>query len=172
MRQFLTLLMIVISTFTNAQAPTLIASDTYKTSGNGSSGIPSVSINIPAGKNRLMIITAFAERVHSPTLASNYLSTADGSNDDGNTLPIQVNGIQASYISGPWATDVLTSANTTIMSTQNPVRYISDAMGLPTGDATITFTGINLPENTGDEITKRNFCFFRRQNRNSFIQKF
>jgi hypothetical protein len=151
-KNFLVLLLIAISIFGYSQTPTLIASGTYKANGNGTSGIPSVSINIPAGKNRLMIITAFAERVHSPTLASNYLSTPDGSNDDGNTLPIQVNGIQASYLSSPWTTDVLTSPNTTIFSTQNPVRYVSDAMGLPTGASTITFTGINLPENGGDEI--------------------
>ena len=151
-KNFLVLLLVAISIFGYSQTPTLIASGTYKANGNGTSGIPSVSINIPAGKNRLMIITAFAERVHSPTLASNYLSTPDGSNDDGNTLPIQVNGIQASYLSSPWTTDVLTSPNTTIFSTQNPVRYVSDAMGLPTGASTITFTGINLPENGGDEI--------------------
>ena len=149
---FLLLLMMVLSIFGYSQAPTLIASGVYKANGSGASGVPTVSFNIPAGKNRLMIITAYAERVHSPTVASNYLSTPDGSIDDGNTLPIQVNGIQASYISGPWATDILTSANTTILSTQNPVRYVSDAMGLPTGTSTITFTGINLPENGGDEI--------------------
>ena len=37
-------------------------------------------------------------------------------------------------------------------STNNTVRYVSDAMGLPTGIATVTFTGINLPENSGDEM--------------------
>lgn len=151
-KNFLALLAVAISIFSYAQTPTLIASGTYKASGSGTSGIPTVNINIPAGKNRLMIISAYAERVHSPTLASNYLSTPDGSNDDGNPLPIQVNGIQASYLSNPWATDILTTPNTTIFSTQNPVRYVSDAMGLPTGASTITFTGINLPENGGDEI--------------------
>ena len=71
-KNFLALLVVAISIFSYAQTPTLIASGTYKASGSGASGIPSVSINIPAGKNRVMIISTFSERVHS-TYNSNFV---------------------------------------------------------------------------------------------------
>ncbi len=43
-KNFLVLLLIAISIFGYSQTPTLIASGTYKANGNGTSGIPSVSI--------------------------------------------------------------------------------------------------------------------------------
>jgi len=151
MKKTILLLFLTLINSLFSQAPTLITSGTYKASGNGALGVPSVSINIPAGKNRLMLITTFTERIHSPVFASNYINAADGSSEDF-AIPISVNGIAAQWLSGPWATDFITTSTETIFSTQNTVRYISENMGLPTGNVSVTFPGINLPENAGDEM--------------------
>jgi len=151
MKKTILLLFLILIENLFAQTPTLIASGTYKASGSSVSGIPSVNINIPAGKNRLMLITTFSERIHSPILASNFVYAADGSTEDF-AIPILVNGIATQWLSGPWATDFLTASTDVIFSTQNTVRYISDNMGLPTGNVSVTFPGINVPENAGDEM--------------------
>lgn len=152
-KNFLALLAVAISIFSYAQTPTLIASGTYKANGSGTSGIPTVSINIPAGKNRVMIISTFSERVHS-TYNSNFVYNADGATDGDYAHPIFVNGVSGTFLSAPWSSNKNISGNlaTVDFSTNNTVRYVSDAMGLPTGIATVTFTGINLPENSGDEM--------------------
>lgn len=151
MKKTILLLFLTLANCLFSQAPTLIASGTYKANGSGTSGVPIVNINIPAGKNRLMLITTFTERIHSPVFASNYINAADGSSEDF-AIPISVNGIAAQWLSGPWVTDVITTSTETIFSTQNTVRYISENMGLPTGNVSVTFPGINLPENAGDEM--------------------
>ncbi|QIG88157.1 hypothetical protein G6R40_00105 [Chryseobacterium sp. POL2] len=152
-KNFLALLAVAISVFCYAQTPTLIASGTYKASGSGASGIPPVSIDIPAGKNRVMIISTFSERVHS-TYNSNFVYNTDGATDGDYAHPIFVNGVSGTFLSAPWTSNKNISGNsaTVNFSTNNTVRYVSDAMGLPTGIATVTFTGINLPENSGDEM--------------------
>lgn len=145
-KNFLTIIIVLFSAIANAQSPTLIASGTYKANGSGASGIPTVTINIPAGKNRLMIISTFSERIHA-SYNSNFVYNSDGATDGEYYHNISVNGISAQWISAPWSDDTDTpSKSTTIFTTQNTVSYISDAMGMPSGVATITFPGINLPE--------------------------
>lgn len=152
LKRYIIFLLVLCSAIGYAQTPTLIASGTYKANGSGASGIPTVTINIPAGKNRLMIISTFSERIHDP-YNSNFVTHSDGDTNGDSSHNISVNGISAQWISGPWTDDTVTgSKSTTIFSTQNTVRYISDAMGMPSGVATITFPGINLPENSGDEM--------------------
>lgn len=127
-----------------SQSITLLGSTTASALGSGTGGLPSLTWNIPAGKNRAMIVTVFFERVGS----NNYPS---------DTMPLKVNGInmQGGY-SVPfsfWNQNGGGDIANSDIKTKVYKFTLTDAQSLPTGAATFDFSGIALPTNTNDEVT-------------------
>ncbi|MDQ8006600.1 MAG: DUF11 domain-containing protein [Pedobacter sp.] len=136
---------------TNAQTPTLLHSQAYSASGVG--GVPTVSVNIPAGKNRLMLVSVFMERNHGGTPNSNWPFDPDNTpmENTSSFSAINVNGIACAYLDGR-SNNHASPSGSTRFSHHYLVRYLNDVDGLPTGPATVSFPNLNLPENAGDEM--------------------
>ena len=75
LKQILTLLLVAISTCINAQlpVPTLIGSEKYST--KGTVGLPTINYPLPAGKNRMIIVSTQIERVRTTTGNTNLPNT-------------------------------------------------------------------------------------------------
>lgn len=88
-------LLLLLSNFLmlHAQTPALIANATYKASGAGASGVPDINFNIPAGKNRVLIISAWTERIHS-SFGNNFVANPVGSTVDAPPIA-SINGINS-----------------------------------------------------------------------------
>jgi hypothetical protein len=156
-----------ISTITFAQtAPTYIAGSqqTYSYSGAGNSGsppmvagIPSVTYNIPAGRNRLLLVSSYIERNHGTTTPnSNWPHDVAGTSYDVVTgrLTATVGVVDATILESRMTVLQSPIGPTNIrFNTSYSISYLSEAQGLPTGNTTISFPNLMLPENAGDEIT-------------------
>ena len=153
-KSFLVLLALTISISCYAQIPTLVASAKYSAVGSGSSGVPSISFNVPSGKNRVMLITTITERYQSPA-NTNWPASPNGTDSSStNSIEINVNGLNTKWLSGNFYNSYSNAAQTnSIYYFHNSDRYISDIDGLPTGNVTITFPGLNLPTTSGDEMS-------------------
>ncbi|MCW3170755.1 hypothetical protein OMO38_19670, partial [Chryseobacterium sp. 09-1422] len=141
---------LITSGVLSAQTPTLIGQFTYTTKGAGAVGVPSFSYNIPAGKNRLMIVTAYFERDHV-TVGTNY----PGTNAD--ATPVLRLGaadfIQYVY-NYRFYGSTSSSASTAYMSSSLYSYDISDQYGLPTGVTTFSFPSMvgKPPLSAGDDV--------------------
>lgn len=149
-------LILFLSGKLEAQNITLLGSTSVSAKGNGAAGVPSLNWDIPAGQNRVMIVHFIFERDHSPIPpnSDNYPSGNYGAD----YFPLTVGGVAMtgrtvlrSYYklsATPGSPSVDNSDFGTVF-----YRYtLSDADGLPTGNATFDFSGINLPENAADEV--------------------
>lgn len=127
-----------------SQSITLLGSTTASALGSGTGGLPSLTWNVPAGKNRAMIVTVFFERIG----LNNYPDDA---------LPLKINGIdmQGGY-SVPfsfWNQNGGGDVASSDIKTKVYKFTLTDAQSLPTGTATFDFSGIALPTNANDEVT-------------------
>ncbi|HCM35929.1 DUF11 domain-containing protein [Chryseobacterium sp.] len=151
---FFVIFLLLISASVYAQNITLLGSTTTKASGSGGGGVPpSLSWNIPAGSNRVMVVTYWFERDHRPTpFGDNYPSGNYGQD----YIPPTVSGIAMTGTSNryTYSRNDLTAATLTNahFSTLMQRNILTDANGLPTGNATIAFPNINLPKDPGDEL--------------------
>ena len=142
-------LMLLISGVLSAQTPTILGQTSASAFGSGPNGIPTLSWNIPAGKDRVMIITVTTERYHIPA-SSNWPVGVDNS-DPGLATSVNVGGNPSTQIIGRIYKSPA-GGLTTVYSFNHDLRYLSDADGnLPTGNATFTFPNLNIPESAGDE---------------------
>ena len=99
LKQILTLLLVAISTCINAQLPEpkLTGSAKYSAKGSGAAGIPTINYPLPAGKNRMIMVSTQIERVRTTTGNTNLPNT-DPSNKgavpyvNGTKMPSQVTG--------------------------------------------------------------------------------
>ena len=98
LKQILTLLLVAISTCIYAQlpVPTLTGSAKYSAKGSGAAGIiPTINYPLPAGKNRMIMVSTQIERVRTTTGNTNLPNT-DPSNKgaypyvNGTIMPAQV----------------------------------------------------------------------------------
>ena len=143
------LLLLFIGFMGNAQTPTFVGQTSATAFGSGATGRPTLSWNIPPGKDRVMIITVVAERYHNP-LGENFPATPSTAG-----VGILVDGTTATYINGRIYRDYegVDSFETTKYSFSHSLYYLSDANGdLPTGNANFTFTNLNNPKSAGDEM--------------------
>lgn len=154
--KFISFILAFCSILVNSQTPTLLGEATFTASGSGASGKPTVTYSIPAGENRILIITTFTERNHGLTQGnSNWLANPGSTLLSGLTgLSISIGGIPAINLEGRTNTYESPSGDSNVrLSTHYSVDYLSDANSLPTGNTTITFPNLNTPENAGDEMT-------------------
>lgn len=146
------LLFLFIGFFGNAQAPTLIYSQKFSAFGSGASGVPTVNINIPAGKNRMMVMYVLMERVHIPT-SSNWSCNPDGASDNVCDLDVYAGSALANTAaSNNYYYTEINSSTDFDFSISRVIKYLGDADGLPTGNTSITFPNINFPEAGSDEM--------------------
>ncbi|RZK60687.1 MAG: hypothetical protein EOO91_00470 [Pedobacter sp.] len=154
----LAVVMLTLADFAQAQLPTLIGSTSVTASGAGASGKPaSFNWNIPAGKNRLMIISLCFERHHDGT-GNNYPSTGSflaniGLKMTGNapaTAPLSFSTL-TSYGTYFVATGAIVPANANFSAALYVYRF-RDAGGLPTGSTTFDLSAIKDPIYPGDDV--------------------
>ena len=133
-----------------AQTPSLIHSQTFSASGSGATGVPAVTVNIPEGTNRMMVVSIVLERNHSSNYNNNPLP-------EPNTTNIQTS---AQTSTGTYPCTVLRSRRYTTgpssdvrFSFHNTLCYLREADGLTTGNTTLTFTNLNLPKGDSDEMS-------------------
>lgn len=140
-----------------AQNVVLLGSTSTSAVGAGTTGKPAnFAWNIPAGQNRVMIITLWFERDHRPTPFADNWPSAIMSGSVLDYFPITVGGIPmiGNDRRGSWYRDDSTSPTMSNAHFGTAFfRYIlTDAGGLPTGSATIDLSGVALPSNAGDEV--------------------
>ena len=109
LKQILTLLLVLCSAIGYAQlpVPTLIGSAKYSAKGSGAAGIiPTINYPLPAGKNRMIIVSTQIERVRTPPTGTGNtnLPNTDPSNKgaypyvNGIIMPAQVTeGVNIDY---------------------------------------------------------------------------
>lgn len=155
MKKYILLLfavLISISASLFAQTITLLGSTSVSAIGNGTGGKPTLNWNIPAGKNRVMMVHFWFERDHRPTVASNYPSGNLGAD----YFPLTVGGINMTGRTVLRSYFIESSASSSASNTQFSTllyRYtLSDSQGLPTGATTFDFSGIITPANIADEV--------------------
>jgi len=135
----------------SAQNITLLGSTSASAIGSGTGGKPTLSWNIPAGQNRVMIVHFWFERDHRPTVASNYPSGTLGVD----YFPFTVAGksLTGRSVLRTFHNQSATGIQTNAQLTSSFYRYtLSDADGLPTGLSTFDFSGILTPANIADEV--------------------
>ncbi|MDR6919698.1 hypothetical protein [Chryseobacterium sp. 2987] len=147
-------ILLFFSAYLSGQNITLLGKTSVTAKGSGATGNPvALNWNIPAGKNRVMIITYWFERDHR--------AGADGSNyPSGNSgfdyIPPTIGGVSMAgknatltYFRNDAVTATAANAHfSTIMH-----RYVfTETQGLPTGSTAIAFPDINTPKNAGDEV--------------------
>ena len=139
-------LFLLIGLWSNAQTPTFVGQTSASAIGSGPGGKPTLSWNIPPGKDRVMIITLAIERYHDPS-GGNFPSTPATAGNG-----IYVNGNFATYLNGRIYRDPETYSDSRY-SFSHSLFYLSDANGdLPTGDVDFTMPDLNTPVSAGDEI--------------------
>jgi|GEM_PF-2217731 len=153
MKKLFYFILMLLAGFVFAQNVTYLGHTTFSKKGSGAAGTPSNQVwDIPAGQNRVMIVTMWFEREHRPApLSDNYPSGSNGSNQ----IPPTVGGISMtnntllrSWYNSDGTNSVASSEFGTVM-----YRYtLSDAQGLPTGNTTISFPGVQQPKSDGDEV--------------------
>ena len=147
----ITILLFVCSISASAQTPTLIGNYVYTTKGSGVAGAPNFSWNIPAGKNRVMIVTAYFEREHA-SLGQNYPAvTAD------DVLPLRVGSINSNdyYYNYRFYGQIDNIPSTAYISSSIYTYRISDLQNLPTGNTNFSIPYISntkLPQSVGDDV--------------------
>ncbi|WDF47255.1 hypothetical protein PQ459_01940 [Chryseobacterium sp. KACC 21268] len=137
-----------------SQIPTFLNSQSYSAVGAGSAGIPSVSYNIPAGKNRFMVINVLVERHHYP-LSSNHpvVPEANGSY----LLRANINGVLydlpgATTARGPnMSTNEVNERSFTFTQFTGLINLETNAV--PAGATTVTFPNFNVPGAASDEVS-------------------
>lgn len=140
------LLFLFTGFFGTAQTPTFVGQTSASAIGSGPGGKPTLSWNIPPGKDRVMIITLATERYHDP-FGGNFPSTPATAGNG-----IYVNGNFATYLNGRIYRDPETYSDTRY-SFHHSLFYLSDANGdLPTGDVDFTMPDLNTPLSAGDEM--------------------
>lgn len=150
LKQFLTLLLVAISTCMYAQlpAPSYVGSAKFSAKGSGLSGIPTINFNIPVGitnKNRIMVITMSGERHNSS--GNNFFVNNDG------------NDLWDTYVNGNIATEIdgyhknLFNGTPTILQNWNVVVYTYEMPDNMTGTVPITFARLSTPQTADDEIS-------------------
>ena len=137
-----------------SQVPTFISSQKYAAVGTGASGIPTVSFNVPAGKNRLMVINALVERHHNP-LRSNHPVPPNASGNY--ALQVNINGNLYSAPShtttrGPGMTANEVNERSFTFSQFTGLINL-ETNSVPAGPTTITFPNFNLPGAASDEVS-------------------
>lgn len=153
--------LLFLSNSLSAQSITLLGSTSVSAKGSGAGGKPTLSWDIPAGQNRMMIIHFYFERDHSPIPpnsdnypSGNYAAIPFPVTAGGKAMTNRPAVSGAGFVS--WyklnSTSGAVSASNSDFSTILYRYTLSDADGLPTGVTTFDFSGINLPVNTSDEV--------------------
>ncbi len=135
----------------SAQNVTLLGKTSISAIGSGTGGKPTLSWNIPAGQNRVMIIHFWFERDHRPGAANNYPSGNSGAD----YFPLTVAGqsMTGSSVLRTYHLAVGGGTFSTAEMSSSFYRYtLSDSQGLPTGLSTFDFSGIITPANVADEV--------------------
>ncbi|TKB98151.1 hypothetical protein [Pedobacter cryotolerans] len=132
-----------------AQVPTLIGSAKFFAVGSGLTGAPTFNYNIPAGNNRVMVVSVVIERFHDP-LNSNFPAGADGI-DNNTSVQVSIGGTVINGLAG--FTSKISAFPNTRLTTSRYYRYFSEQDGLPTGNTSITLPNLNLPESASDEMS-------------------
>ncbi|MDP9956221.1 hypothetical protein J2X97_001858 [Epilithonimonas hungarica] len=152
MKKHILFFLAFISGILSAQSITLLGKTSASAKGSGSNGIPSLTWDIPAGNNRVMIVHFWFERDHRPSPGANHPSANFGAS----YFPLTVGTVS---MTGRTALRTYSREDNTTPTETNAefstefYRYtLSDAEGLPTGTAVFDFSGIQLPKNAGDEI--------------------
>ncbi len=145
LKQFLALVLLVFSTCLYAQllTPTLIGTpQKYSAKGSGVTGIPTIDYPLPAGKNRIIILSMLIERDRTTT-NPNILD----SNGDTTSIPdIYINGIKSDMFGVSYNTGV-----TYQMSTGGMVSlFVPDSWS---GTIPITIPAMTIPNSTNDEMS-------------------
>ena len=150
--RLITVLFLLIGFLSSAQI-TLKTSTHVSAKGIGTSGIPSLTWNIPTGENRLMVVMIHAERDHRTSpFGDNYPGVVS---DDPPFLGIgSINTFPTSIHSGFWTDNANAYSWPIAEHTNSSMVYtLSDAEGLPTGPTTFNFSNIQLPKSMADEIS-------------------
>lgn len=138
---------------------TYLGGTTASAKGKGTAGLPSLTWDIPAGKNRVMILSFYFERDHRPDDASNWPSgrsnPADPTTIGAAYFPLTAGGVPLAgrlalrHISHPGGGS---TADFALYSATFYAYTLTDAGGLPTGITTFDFSGINAPNSDADEV--------------------
>lgn len=143
--------LLVMSNIAFAQTPTLIGQYVYSTKGQGAAGAPNFIYNIPAGKNRVMIVTTYFERDH-PSLGANY----PGSNaDDTPSLRVGTIDVEDYYYNYRYFSQTNNVSSTSYISSSIFTYRMTDLQNLPTGNTNFSIPYISntkLPQSAGDDV--------------------
>mgnify|MGYP003616925903 FL=1 len=158
LKQFLALLLVIISIGIYAQLPipTYVGSQKFSAIGSGASGIPTINFTIPSGvtnKNRIMVITMSGER-HN-TSGKNFFvnSYPDDFSNAINTWDTYVNGIKAVFANGYHYNIITFTTTPTILQNWKAVAYYYMIPDSVTGTVPITFARLALPQTDNDEMS-------------------
>jgi hypothetical protein len=141
---------LLLSNLVYAQTPTLIGEYVYSTKGQGAAGAPNFNYNIPSGKNRVMIVTAYFERDHI-ALGQNYPGT---SANDVPQLLVGTQNISRYYYNYRFYGFTNNIPSYAYMSTSIFSYRMSDLQNLPTGNTSFSFPSIasKPPQSAGDDV--------------------
>lgn len=134
-----------------SQTPTLIGNYVYSTKGAGAAGVPAFNYDIPAGKNRVMIVAAYFERDHGAAKGSNY----PGSNADNvPQLRIGTSNLTYHYYTYQYYGSDSGYPNTAYISSSLFSYVMRDSDNLPTGSTSFSFPAISSkpPYSSGDDV--------------------
>ena len=152
---YLALLFTSVNIF--AQNITYLGGVTVDGYGTGSTTISNTNFQIPAGTNRIVIITFNIERLHGSNYGTNHVTTSYTSTGNNNKFfGLKIGNINAkpflfydTFSSSASSTSTLTNSSITHYY---QTYYLTDADGLPTGNTTFDWSTIKTPANAGDEI--------------------
>jgi hypothetical protein len=137
----------------NAQKPTLIYEASFTASGAGASGIPTINLNLPAGKNRVLLITIYTERHHNPE-STNFAFASDLSNNETVSTLLdfaRLNNVPFSNSTRGAQSYFESNTNKNLFSFYHAI-FRWNQTEIPVGSATVTFPALNVPESAQDEM--------------------
>ncbi|WP_242804137.1 CshA/CshB family fibrillar adhesin-related protein [Chryseobacterium aahli] len=158
LKQFLAIVLAVISGCIYAQlpAPAYVGSAKFSAKGSGATGNPTINFTLPNGitnKNRIMVITMSGER-YNPS--GTNLFTNNGANDIYDAISYWntvVNGIAATAVGGYHQNLNSSTNSTTILQVWNGMAYTYKIPDNTTGTVSITFPNLGTPQTANDEIS-------------------
>ncbi len=145
------LVLLFTSSILYSQIPEFISAQKYSAVGSGTTGIPSVTFDIPSGENRFMVINIFIERYHA-TGGSNHPVNPSGTQYP---LTTQINGNSYDFFGngtgrGPTFSDISGRR----WGFNQFISIINlETHSVPMGSTTISFPNLNTPNADSDEIS-------------------
>jgi alpha-tubulin suppressor-like RCC1 family protein len=144
-KNFLALLLVLFSAYSFAQLPepTLIGTpQKYSAKGAGATGIPTISYPLPAGKNRIVMVSMLIERDRNP-------ANTNGPDIDSYAFAIPypyVNGILTNHFGISYQTNTPNQFSTGGVCSYFVPNNLS-------GNIAITFPTMSIPNSSNDEIS-------------------